>query len=378
MYNSFARSLKSCAQRRWPTASVVVLLAVGMCMFATPSPAIDLIPISTSGFDQDVIFEAGLAAGQIGANGEFGSRQFFEAGLFPDGLPRSIVDFTSTITGNIIDFDFAPFEGNNILKFDTTTPGPKALTLATPGKYGQLAVVHSAGSLAITAGLPTEIALVTYTINYAGGATQTGTLSSVDWGNIAPENMPSGTEILINVDRNTANVTAWPVTSDNNTQANRWSLYISEITVDQPAVNIESVSFGPMSLNTPGTPLNGGDDVAIFGLAGSGQAAVLGDTNGNGIGGEYPDDFEPIQMNFRKAVVQRGEGDLVRNGIVDFDDFHQWKTAFLGQGGSLAGLDLNLGSSVPEPATGALNVTALLGLAAGARRRSAAGSMEGA
>ena len=69
--------------------------------------ALDLFPIATSGFDQDIIFEAGLTAGATGANGELGSRQYFEAGVFADGVPRSIVDFTSAITGDVIDFDFA-------------------------------------------------------------------------------------------------------------------------------------------------------------------------------------------------------------------------------------------------------------------------------
>jgi hypothetical protein len=76
-----------------------------------------------------------------------------------------------------------------------------------------------------------------------------------------------------------------------------------------------------------------------------------GDTDGDGIPGEYPDDFEPIRMNFRQPVTLRSQGDLVSNGVVDLDDFRQWKTAFLAGGGALAEVDLSLFSNVPEPAT---------------------------
>jgi hypothetical protein len=76
-----------------------------------------------------------------------------------------------------------------------------------------------------------------------------------------------------------------------------------------------------------------------------------GDTDTDGMPGEYPDDFEPIRANFRQMVSMRSQGDLVANGIVDFDDYRQWKTAFLAGGGSLAGLDLGFFSNIPEPAT---------------------------
>jgi hypothetical protein len=76
-----------------------------------------------------------------------------------------------------------------------------------------------------------------------------------------------------------------------------------------------------------------------------------GDTDTDGIPGEFPDDFLPIQDNFRKSVTMRSQGDLVANGVVDFADFRQWKTAFLAGGGSLVGLDLGLFNNIPEPAT---------------------------
>jgi Concanavalin A-like lectin/glucanases superfamily len=100
-----------------------------------------------------------------------------------------------------------------------------------------------------------------------------------------------------------------------------------------------------------------------------GDPPVLGDTNGNDIGGEFPDDFEPIRANFRNAVTSRTMGDLVPNGRVDFDDFREWKTAHLAAGGSLAGLDLSFASNVPEPSTAALALVISLGLLSYRRRK---------
>jgi len=87
---------------------------------------------------------------------------------------------------------------------------------------------------------------------------------------------------------------------------------------------------------------------------------IPGDTNANGIGGEFPDDFDPIRANFRQMVAERSDGDLVRDGLVDFKDFREWKTAFLSGGGSLADVDLSFITNVPEPGTGLLAVLAFV------------------
>jgi Concanavalin A-like lectin/glucanases superfamily/PEP-CTERM motif len=79
-------------------------------------------------------------------------------------------------------------------------------------------------------------------------------------------------------------------------------------------------------------------------------------------------DFELIRANFRNTVSTRAQGDLVRNNVVDFDDFRQWKTAFLSMGGSLAGVDLSF-ESVPEPSSALLLLVAAGAFATTRRRR---------
>jgi hypothetical protein len=94
-------------------------------------------------------------------------------------------------------------------------------------------------------------------------------------------------------------------------------------------------------------------------IGGPSTPILPGDTDADGNPGEFPDDFEPIRANFRNAVATRNEGDLVPNGIVDFDDFRQWKAAFLAGGGSLADVDISFGPSVPEPASAAVVLLAI-------------------
>jgi hypothetical protein len=106
---------------------------------------------------------------------------------------------------------------------------------------------------------------------------------------------------------------------------------------------------------------------AVDYMGGPGVPIIPGDTDGDSVV-EF-EDFEPIRANFRETVASRSEGDLVRNGVVDFDDFRQWKTAFTGAGGSLAGIDLGFGANVPEPSSVALALVVLLGLMSTFARR---------
>jgi len=114
-----------------------------------------------------------------------------------------------------------------------------------------------------------------------------------------------------------------------------------------------------LRIGTTYTDVTGGTAVPI----------IPGDTNGNGVGGEFPDDFDPIRDNFRQMVAERSEGDLVRDGFVDFKDFREWKAAFLDAGGSLAEVDLSFIANVPEPGSCLLAFLAIGWLTLSFRRR---------
>ncbi len=84
-------------------------------------------------------------------------------------------------------------------------------------------------------------------------------------------------------------------------------------------------------------------------VAGGSDVLLPGDTDEDGVPGEFPDDFLPIRNNFQKAVPERNGGDLFNDDFVDFKDFRQWKTAFEAAGGSLANIDVGLTNLIPEP-----------------------------
>ena len=98
-----------------------------------------------------------------------------------------------------------------------------------------------------------------------------------------------------------------------------------------------------------------------FSVALLGEPFIRGDVDGDGVGGEFPDDFNPIRDNFQKMVSERTDGDIVRNGKVDFADFRQWKTAFVAGGGALADVDLSF-LPVPEPSAMGLLLLGMLGV----------------
>ena len=116
-----------------------------------------------------------------------------------------------------------------------------------------------------------------------------------------------------------------------------------------------------IAMGAGATPQQVGIDVDFFaykeGLHLPGGPLVDGDTNGDG--DVTIEDFDPIRDNFRQGTNVRAEGDLTGDGVVDFFDFREWKGAFLAGGGSLAGVDLGLLTSVPEPSGLVLWLSAL-------------------
>jgi hypothetical protein len=256
---------------------VVSLLVIAALAAGSPSFAVTLSTIATTGHDQDVVYEAGLTNGAVGATGEIGGRQFYETGIYTigapptdRGLPQTLPAFASSLApGNIIDFAFRPFEGNNILKFDATTPpaSTKSLSLTSPDAFTNLAVVFSAGSILDA---PQRFSgRLGYTVNYVGGPTQSGQFEVSDWGSGI---VPAGVERIFNADR-TGNSPppVWPVTPDAaSATATRWSIFAGQLATTLPGQSIASVSFNAfLSDGTAVNPLTGSMDVVVFGLAGA-------------------------------------------------------------------------------------------------------------
>ena len=156
--------------------------------------------------------------------------------------------------------------------------------------------------------------------------------------------------------------------------ANRTIGYGDENGISTPQVTRGSgtIAIGTFTADsdTQMLAIGGGDwDAGLSGFVlRSSMPLIPGDTDGDGTGGEHPDDFEPIRANFRMNVSTREMGDLVTNGVVDFEDFREWKVAFLAGGGSLAGVDFGFLSNVPEPSALVLALVACLGLASVRRR----------
>ena len=262
---------------RW--RSVIALFVIAVILSLTdgyPSLAVTLNPIPTIGHDQDVVYEAGLAAGAVGATGEIEGRQFYETSIYTigapptdRGLPQTLPAFTSSLApNNVINFAFQPFEGNNVLKFDATTPpaSTKSLNLASPDSFTYLAILFSAGSLLDP---PRRFSgRLGYTIHYVGGATQTGQFEALDWGGGL---VPPGVDRIFNADRAGAfPPPAWPVTPSASANATRWSVFAGQVATTLPDESIASVSLNAMlSDGTTVLPLTDDMDIVVFGLAGA-------------------------------------------------------------------------------------------------------------
>ena len=108
--------------------------------------------------------------------------------------------------------------------------------------------------------------------------------------------------------------------------------------------------------------------------------ALLGDVDNDGdvdleelaSAGDGLSDFDIIRMNWLEtndtfgATLARSDGDLNENGEVSIEDFREWKTAYLAQGGlaaDVAAAFASLGSTtVPEPSSVVLVALAAAGL----------------
>ena len=127
-----------------------------------------------------------------------------------------------TLSTSLGYFAIASVSGNNALDFQSSGTG--TLTLASPATASQLYVLGTAGNG------PT---IVDYIVNFAGGATTSGSLTFPDWNNTAQTGTVNG---LGRVDVNTGAY---------DTAGNVFSLYSESISIASAnqSHNVDSISF---------------------------------------------------------------------------------------------------------------------------------------
>jgi len=126
------------------------LLAAGLALSSLSVSAANN-PISISGWNRDIIVEAGTTVPYAGAASPFdvpNNYGFYEAGLpgGTRGLPSSTVgrSFASLVDGTV--FQFQPYTGNNALQLSASTSSFGTLTFTTPGRYSSLSILAAAAN----------------------------------------------------------------------------------------------------------------------------------------------------------------------------------------------------------------------------------------
>jgi hypothetical protein len=154
------------------------LPAVAAAVLVPSLAAAQLAPVPISGYNADVIVEVGAptnlhdavtATMDAGAleTGDTWYQLGYNTAAPTTGLPVGVVP---SQTGNGT-FTIRPAAGNNAVLLNSGTTSA-TINLITPAPFNRLALFSSSGN---------GVGTLNYTLNFAGGATQTGTLTSPDW-----------------------------------------------------------------------------------------------------------------------------------------------------------------------------------------------------
>jgi hypothetical protein len=124
------------------------LLAAGLALSSLCLSAANT-PITLSGWNRDIIVEAGASAPYSSAASPFdvpNNYGFYAAGLpgGTRGLPASRT-FTSLADGTTV-FQFQPYTANNVLQLSASASSLGTLTLTTPGIYSSLSILAAAAN----------------------------------------------------------------------------------------------------------------------------------------------------------------------------------------------------------------------------------------
>jgi hypothetical protein len=220
--------------------ALVVSLAGGWAHAAT------VLPISVTGYNQDIIFEND---GSPAATTTYGSRFFFENGLIRVGgtSPGTPADGGLNSTGlytavadSSVQFQLGSYAANNVLLVNRPGSGTNTGTLTfapgDQGSYSRIAIAASSGG----AGSLEQSGQ--FTINFVGGGTQTGQFNAEDWGLSHQPIAMGGFDRAANPGGN-----AW--SHDENSVAFKMFLTVVDILPANQSLTIQSVTFGWSSTN---------------------------------------------------------------------------------------------------------------------------------
>lgn len=222
-----------------------------------------VIPIVATGYNQDVVVDNTATAGtdvtafvtatMDAGTGKTGGTYYqtgFVTGSPTTGLPAGTVVTSATGNGT---FQLQAANVNNALLLNNATP-TGILSLTTPTRYNQLAFYDATGSGTGT---------ITYTINFTGGATETGTFTSGDWFNNTPIAYTTAGRV-----NNVATGTTDQVGGTNP------RVYEHVVTVANTSASIQSVSLSRATaggntvvLALSGSPVPEPASLGLFGLA---------------------------------------------------------------------------------------------------------------
>lgn len=208
------------------------------------------MPIAVSGFDQNMIVGvgqtfsgSGITATMDGGTG-LGGNTWYALGQNPDaattGLPPGTITSASDAT---IQLSLQPAGGDNAVLINAgNTTG--LLTLTSPAVYSALTLFGSTGNGANT---------VDYTLNFAGGSTQSGSVSFGDWF--------GGSPVAVDANGRISNTGYDAVNSGNP------NIYEVPITF-APGLALDSISLTQDPTNGSGSG-GGNGNTAIFALSGT-------------------------------------------------------------------------------------------------------------
>jgi autotransporter-associated beta strand protein len=282
--------MKICRRSR---ATLAVAVACGLYGINTSITRGQNVPISVTGFNENVVANGTNTPSNFDIPNGYG---FYQSGYsgssnYGYGMPTSNNQTFTSATGSNTSFQFQPYTGNDALmisKNESSLPSSATLTLSTPGYYSSLAFLDSDANTTST---------ITYTINYAGGATQTGTFSAYDWYN-------GGTTVALS---GVGRIKTTTLAVDTGTALTNPNLYEVDVAPSVP-LPVNSITF---AMTTAGGTTSSTGIFAVSGAATS-AASVITYTGNDPADAATWDNTSVLNFNNAAGVATAySDGDIV-------------------------------------------------------------------